>query len=288
LVFDERLFARKAERQTEGGRLLMLETISFKDRPHGHRHRIVLLALLVLTFLAATAAEAGATLRIANHNDPAGDPTVIKYRLNSPTWTTPIDFELSDGDDKSFGPVAGTYTFQALLRAGWQVSDIQCVGPRPQDFAIDVANGRVTVTHGAGDEHTCAFTNRRLPAGGGPAPSPGVAPSPPPAELPKVVQPRKPALLGVTAGRGFAEATVRITRRSVIKGQLLRHQTRVVGTKRVVGTAGTHVVKVSLERKIRRQLRRRGLERVMLTLRIAIVARNGATHVFRYGVLVRL
>jgi hypothetical protein len=275
--------------------MLMLDTTSVQDcphvhrhrRPHGHRHMIVLLALLVLTFLAATTAEAGATLRIANHNDPAGDTTVIKYRLSSPALTTPIDFELHNGEDKSFGAAAGTYTIQALLPAGWQVGDIQCVGPRPQDFAIDVANGRVTVTHMAGDEHTCAFTNRRLSATGGSS-SPGVAPSPPASELPNVVLPRKPALLRVVAGRGFAKATVRITRRSVIKCQLLRHRTRVVGTKRVVATAGTHVVKVSLKRKIRRQLRRRGMKRVMLTLRVAVVARNGAAHVFRYGVLVRL
>jgi hypothetical protein len=275
--------------------MLMLETTSVKDRPHGHghrrphghRHMVVLLALLVLTFLAATAAEAGATLRIANHNDPAGDPTVMKYRLTGTTLTTPIDFELHNGEDKSFGAASGTYTFQALLPAGWQVGDIQCVGLTPQDFAIDVANGRVTVKHGVGAEHTCAFTNRRLSATGGSS-SPGVAPSPPASELPKVVLPRKPALLRVVAGRGFARATVRITRRSVIKGQLLRHRTRVVGTKRIVAAAGTHVLKVSLKRDVRRQLRRRGLKRVRLTLRIVVVARNGGAHVFRYGVLVRL
>ena len=100
--------------------------------------------------------------------------------------------------------------------------------------------------------------------------------------------PRKPALLGVTAGRGFAEATVRVTRRSAIRGRLLRRETRVVGTKRVVGRAGTHVVSVSLKRKVRRQLRRRGFKRVTLTLRIAVVARGGATHVFRSRVRVRV
>ena len=100
--------------------------------------------------------------------------------------------------------------------------------------------------------------------------------------------PRKPALLSVTTGRGFAEATVRITRRSVITGRLLRGGTRVVGIKRVVARAGTRVVRVSLKRKVRRQLRRRGLERVTLTLRIAVVARSGAAYVFRYRVRVRV
>jgi len=113
-------------------------------------------------------------------------------------------------------------------------------------------------------------------------------PTPTPTAPARVVMPRKPALLGVTAGRGFVEATVRITRRSVIRGRLLRRETRVAGSKRVVGRAGTHVVRVSLKRKVRRQLRRRGLERVTLTLRIAVVARSEATHVFRSRVRVRV
>ena len=100
--------------------------------------------------------------------------------------------------------------------------------------------------------------------------------------------PRKPALLRVTAGRGFAAATVRITRDSVIRGQLLRRGGRVLGTGRVVGRAGTHVVRVSIKRKFRRQLRRRGSERVTLTLRIAVVARSKATHVFSTRVRVRV
>ncbi|MDP9294943.1 MAG: hypothetical protein M3O90_11070 [Actinomycetota bacterium] len=271
----------------------MLETTSFKDRPPGHRHMVVLLAFLVLTFLAAMAAEAGATLRIANHNDPAGDPTVITYRMESPTWAlSPYDFKLPDADYLSFMLPTGTYTASALLPPGWQVGDIQCVGPRPQDFHIDVANGRVTVTHGANEEHICAFTNRKVSASGGPgagrAPAPGVAPSPAANEIPKVVLPRKPALLGVTPGRGFVNATIRITRRSVIKARLLWRGARVVGITRVVRKAGTHVVKVSLYRKTRRQLRRRGLKRVTLTLRIVVVERNGATLVFRHGVVVSL
>ena len=51
---------------------------------------------------------------------------------------------------------------------------------------------------------------------------------------------------------------------------------------------GTRVVRVSLKRKVRRQLWRRGLERVTLTLRIAVVERSGAPYVFRYRVRVRV
>ena len=120
-------------------------------------------------------------------------------------------------------------------------------------------------------------------------PPPTAAPTriPTPSAPARVVLPRKPALLRVTAGRGFAVATVRITRDSVIRGRLLRRG-RVLGTKRVVGRAGTHVVRVSIKRKLRRQLRRRGSERVTLTLRIAVVARSKATHVFSARVRVRV
>jgi hypothetical protein len=102
------------------------------------------------------------------------------------------------------------------------------------------------------------------------------------------VIPRRSALVGVKAGRGFAEATVRITRRSVIKGWLLRHKTHVVGRKRIVRRAGTHVIRVALQRKRMRRMQRRGLKRVTLTLRVAVTAPNGATHVFRHGVVVTL
>jgi hypothetical protein len=118
----------------------------------------------------------------------------------------------------------------------------------------------------------------------GPTPMPGPAPTAPG----RVAMPRKPALLRVTTGRGFAEATVRLMRRSVITGRLLRGGTRVVGIRRVVARAGTRVVRVSLKRKIRRQLQRRGLERVTLTLRIAVVERSRAPYVFRYRVRVHV
>jgi hypothetical protein len=118
--------------------------------------------LLAVAFLVGTASEASATLGIENHNDPAGDPTPMNYRLESPSFSSPINFTLTDGLYTSFGVQPGTYTVQGLPPVGWAVGDIQCVGPDPADFVIDVANGRVTVTHGAGEEHICAFTNRKI------------------------------------------------------------------------------------------------------------------------------
>ena len=247
--------------------------------------------ILIVAFMTVAAFDAQATFRIENHLDPAGDPTRIKYRVEGPNWTSsPFEFELVDGDYLSTGPPAGTYTATALLPPGWVVHDIQCIGPRGlSDFVIDVPNGRVTVTHGAYDEHICAYTNRKLGPGGGSSSSTGVSPTPLPAEVPKVTLPRRPALIGITAGHGFAKATIRITRRSLIKARLLRHGTRVVGERRLVLKAGLYDIRVPLERKRMRRMQRRGLDEVMLTLRIVVVARRtGATDVLKHRVKVDL
>lgn len=253
--------------------------------------RIALLAVVGLAFFATAAPGARATLRVANHNDPAGDPTPIYYRLlrsGEPLASVP-DFPLGDGEDRSFGVSPGTWTLQALPPAGWQVAAIECVGRDfDGEFTIDVANGRVTAVHqDTTHEQTCAFTNRRVSAGGQTPPSSGVSPSVPPSERPKVVFPRGPALLRVIAGRGFVSATVRITRRSKIRCQLLRRGTRVVGAARVVRRAGTHDVRVAIAPRKRRRMRDRGLERVMVTLRV-VVADKKAKRVFRYRALVRI
>jgi hypothetical protein len=251
--------------------------------------------LLMLIFLAVGAADARATFRIHNHLDPAGDPTKIGYRIDGP-WKdgTPYDFELVDGDYRSTGPPpGGTWVASALLPPGWVVHDIQCIGPREgggvSDFVIDVPNGRVTLLrHDATDEHICSFTNRKLSE---PPSSPaGVSPTPRgPGEAAKVVLPRRPALIGVRAGRGYAEGTVRITRKSVIKARLQRGASRIFGKARVVLEPGTHDVRVRLDRKRKKRMRRRGLEQVTLMLRIAVTARStGATHVFKHRVIVEL
>jgi hypothetical protein len=242
-------------------------------------------------FLGATAANAGATMRIVNHNDPAGDPAAIAYTFSSPTFSPPRTFTLGDGEETTFGGFAGPYTAQALPPAGWKVGDIQCVGPRgPQDFTVDVPNGRVTIVHldPVNDNQTCAFTLRRAVAGAagaaGVAPGPGVAPSPPAAELPVVRLPQTAALLQVTPKRGFAIALIRIVKRSVVKAEMLRAG-RVVATRRVVLAAGTHSLRIAMPSKIRRQLRRAGRNRTTVTLRIVVAELPGATRVFTYRAL---
>jgi hypothetical protein len=238
---------------------------------------------IMLAVFAVSAADAHATLRIQNHNDPAGDPTPTGYSMTGGTFSSGV-FSLTDGDYKSFGQQPASYTLQAFPAPGWVVGAIECVGDTQADFAIDVPNARVIVAHGPDDEQTCSFTNRKASQ----PPAPGVSPAPPKSELPKVVLSRHPAIVGVRVGRGYAEASIRITQRSIIKGWLLRHKTVVVGSKRIERKAGTRVLRVKLQRKRMRRMQRRGLDKVKLTLRIAVTAPNGATHVFKHRVLVPL
>jgi hypothetical protein len=260
-------------------------------------------SLLLLTGVAAPSAQA--TLRVVNHNDPAGDATLITYRLSTPERPQLVpDFQLRDEQcllpqdaehcGTSFGvdpTIYGTsYTIQALLPPGWRTEAIQCIGVGvPGEFTKDVANGRVTVLHqDKSYEQTCAFTNGRLSGSGGQggSPSSGLSPSIPASEASKVALPRGPALVGIRVGRGFALATVRITRRSVIKCQLLSGKI-VVGTARVVRDAGTRTVRVTLRQKTWRSLRARGLKRKTFVLKVTTAA-GKATHVFRHRVLLKL
>lgn len=240
---------------------------------------------LVLMVVLALTAEAGATLRVESHNDPAGDPTAVTYVLDSPAWTRePIQFSLVDGDDRSFGPKAGTYTVQAAPPAGWQVTDIKCVSDRkdPGQFVIDVPGGLVTIAHNAEDDQTCAFTNGKVGASG---PSSGIAPSPPEDERAQV--PREVALLGVRTGRGFVEARLRLIRRSTISARLHRG-TRVLARKRISRRAGVRVVRVQLRPETLRWYRDHGRKRVLMKLRIRVSDRRGNRKVFWYGVRVRV
>jgi hypothetical protein len=80
---------------------------------------------------------------------------------------------------------------------------------------------------------------------------------------------------------------VRITRRSVIKAQLLSGK-RVVGSARVTHQAGTYVVRVNVARRQLARLRAGGHTRATLTLKVVVVEANKATSVFRYRAIVRL
>jgi hypothetical protein len=268
----------------------MRDTTSF-SKGHRARSKGIVAPVLVAAMVVAVAAPAAhATVGISNVNDPAGDATAIPYSFQGTTAlgapAGPFSFQLLDNDYKSFGQPPGTYVAQALPPAGWKVGDIQCVDrdQRPGAFAIDVPNGRVTITHATStDEQWCTFTSRRASA----AASPGVAPSPPPSLIPAGSLPQTNALVRVTAGRRFATVTVRVPQHSVIRADLLR-RTRVVGSKRVVHRAGTWRVKVPLRTKRVAQFRRQGLKRVTLTLRVVVVPDQGARQTFNHGVIIRL
>jgi hypothetical protein len=240
------------------------------------------LTLLIVGVFAVAATDAQATLRVQSHNDPAGDPTPMTYRLNNASWAQPIQFVLNDGEDKSFGPKPGTYTIQAVPPSGWQVRDIQCVGPDPAEFAIDLAHALVTVTHKAADDQTCAFTNGKVNA----PPSSGVAPSPPPEELPGNLR-KQIALLGVRAGKGFVTVKLRIVHRSAITLHL-RRGTRVLARKRIVRHAGVRRVKIRLRPETRRWFRQHGHKRALFTLKIRVAERGDTKKVFWYRVIIRL
>jgi hypothetical protein len=98
-----------------------------------------------------------------------------------------------------------------------------------------------------------------------------------------------PLLLSVRPGRGFASAAVDVTTRSTLTGQLLRGN-RIVGSKRVTVRSGTQRIKVVLQKKVQRQLRRQGLKCVTLKLRIVVAAQASGSKkkTFTRRVVVRL
>ena len=88
-----------------------------------------LVGTFVAIAFAVAAAPASATVDVTNHNDPAGDPTVISYRIQIPSQAAPIDFALHDGEYKGFGPFEGLVVVQALVPAGWKSPTSSAPGP---------------------------------------------------------------------------------------------------------------------------------------------------------------
>lgn len=269
------------------------------------RSRTLLIAVLVLSFFAATAAEAGATLEVQSYNNPAGDGTLQSYGLYNSDGTlrggiAQNPFPLTERERKSFGPPAGSYVWQAMPAAGWKVGDIQClhvdpgtgnaIPTTPGEFAIDVANGRVTINHADGQDEYCSFTNIKISSGGAGggtgAGGTGVAPTVP-GTVTGSLSTGSTALLRVLGGVHYAKAQVRLARQSVVKLQLLKAG-KVVGSARFTRKAGTPTLKVSLHRSFRKSLQRQGRKKVTLTLKITIVGSNRFTKVFRYGVVVKV
>ena len=266
------------------------------DAEHERRPRLFLLAGLVVVFMAAMAAKASATIEVQNYLDPAGDPTTFTYQLFTPDRLIGSDI-LGDGTKTSFGPdpavYGDTYTVHAALPAGWQTVSIQCVNkPGSASFTVDLANSSVTIKpHTVGEDHYCAFTNRKVSGpgaspGGGTGGGSGVAPTTPGGG--SSTTSTAPALLRVRGGTHFASATVRIARASTIKGQL-RWKGHVVGTARLKKTkAGTYTIKVALSKKWQRTFKRQGRKKVTLGLKITVVGANKAKKTFTSGVIVRL
>lgn len=275
----------------------MADITALPDQRRDPRLRIALVAVLIITFMAAMAAEAGATIRFEHHTDPAGEMTPFTYNLLRPDGSVKSTTQLdSRAWNASFGPGPGTWVMQAVPPAGWRVVAIKCtdqLGGTAGVEAIDVANGRATINHTvpdpnpANNHHVCAFTNARVGAVTSAAAS-GVAPTPVVAGgLSSTLVPTRTAVSRVVGGRRSATATVRLARRAVIRATLLNGR-RVVGTRRAVRAAGEHQVKVNIARKELRRLRARGRKRATLRLRVVLAEQGGATRVFNIRVLVRL
>jgi hypothetical protein len=275
------------------------------------RSRVFLLAGLVMVFMAVMTAGASATIEVQNYNDPAGDPATFTYQLFGADATTQLASDtLGDGAKSSFGPdpsrYGNAYTVHAVLPAGWHTVDIQCMSsPGTATFTPDLARGSVTIQgHDTGEDHYCAFTNSNGPAsgagggggtggggstgaGGAAGSATGVSPTLPAGRLSNSTS-KAPRLLRFRGRTHYALARVFIGRTSVIKAQL-RKGKQVVGSKRVKHSkAGTYDIKVNLSKTWLRRYRQRGLKRITLTLRIAVVGANGATKVYGPRTIVRI
>ena len=76
-------------------------------RRSGARQRGIIVALLTVALMAAGAANAAATMRIEQHTDPAGDPTLFHFVETDTRGPIPNQFDLRDGEHKDFGPFQG-------------------------------------------------------------------------------------------------------------------------------------------------------------------------------------
>jgi hypothetical protein len=266
---------------------------------------MLVVAALVVVFMATFAAKASATIEVQNYTDPAGDPTTFQYQLIAnqipgafePTTVIATDV-LGDGQKRSFGPdpakYGPSYTLHAVLPAGWQTVSIVCENkPGSATFTPDLPNSNVTISpHTAGEDHYCAFTNRKVsgPGAVGGAPgsgtSSGIAPTTPGGG--SSASTTSPALLRVKGATHYASATVRISRASTLRGTLV-WKGKAVGTARLKKTkAGTYTIKVKLSKKWAKTFKRQGRKKVTLSLRVTVVGSNKAKKTFRSGVIVKI
>jgi hypothetical protein len=276
----------------------MADITTLPDHRRDTRLRLALVAVLVVAFIAAMAAEAGATVRFEHHTNPAGEPTLFTYNLLRADESVKNTTQLDARDwNTSFGPVPGRYILQAAPPAGWRVVAIRCTTTTDADptetqagiVGVDVTNARVTIDHVAGLHQVCAFTNARVGASGtASAGGSGVAPTPVTGVAgANAASPGRTVVSRVIGGRRSATAVVRLARSAVMRATLLNGR-RVVGTRRLVRPAGEHQLKVNIPRKELRRLRAGGRTRATLRMRVVLAEQGGATRVFTIGVRVRL
>src|SRR3954453_8396379 len=94
----------RRRRNSRRARMLMHERAA---RPCRGGLWTILLAAIAVAGGGLVAQDAGATVIIQNHADPAGDPAMFAYHLDLPSGLPPADFVLRDGEESGFGPFEG-------------------------------------------------------------------------------------------------------------------------------------------------------------------------------------
>jgi hypothetical protein len=93
------------------------------------------------------------TLVIQKVTHPSADPTLFPFTTTVPGGGS---FSLGDGGSQSFVVVPGSYNATESVPAGWQQTDVSCVGGSASPIS-----GGVSVTVPASSTVTCTFTNTK-------------------------------------------------------------------------------------------------------------------------------
>lgn len=184
--------------------------------------RAALLAVLIVGFLAVTAAGAqAASFTITNKSDPALGSAPATYHVEFKAffkdatlpagYQPPGDFSLAPGEVRTFDVHRGYYTVSQLTPDGWALTNIECIatrlpgnagGPRPDPapedaFVINMQNASARIELSVHENKGCDFTSTLKPAAAPPVVTPTVAPAPAAGSAPvALTPPPKSGVLG--------------------------------------------------------------------------------------------
>jgi hypothetical protein len=135
--------------------------------------------------VAASAAQAAATITITQRTQPAGDPAAFTFHLTGPACSgtdTDVTFDLSDGQSQAI-PLCRGQAFKVTQqsKAGWRLVDIRCEAtppdPDPADaFIIDIPGASATIELSPDEQKACTFVNEKSAVSTPPAATPTATP----------------------------------------------------------------------------------------------------------------